>query len=233
MSLVLADEKQLVRDMLGDPDITELPEANLGRFFTEGALRWINQRRPGVALTSFTSVANQQDYDSKPATAYRIKDVFWMSVDIPLYTPTVAVALDRGYQSQDLGGISTFDNPAIVEAFYQKIAYYNNSFKGTGEETAEGKIRLMPAPTTGGDTVYFTYTYPRWSDVTNTPAEFVDAVRNIAAAAAARFLAIKRGKITSGRNWSGGAGILENEMRKEFLEAADALAPQMSGIDVG
>lgn len=233
MTLVLADEKQLVRDMLGDPDTTELPSATLERFFTAGALRWINQRRPGVAISSFTTVANQQDYDSKPANAYSIKDVFWMSVDIPIYTPTVSVALDRGYQSNELGNISTFDNPAIVEAFYQKISYYDNSFKGIGKETEEGKIGLYPAPTTAGDTVYFTYTYPRWSLVTSTPNEYVDAVRFVAAAAAARFLAIKRGRITSGRNWSGGSGVQEKEAEKEFMEQANAYAPQSSGITRG
>ena len=233
MSLVIADEIQAVRDMLGDPDTTELPTANMTRFFTTDALRWINLRRPAVAISSFTTVADQQDYDSKPANAYRIREVFWLDSTAGVPSTSIESYMQTQDFSIDMGGLSIFDNPAIVTAFYQKITQYEDYFKGEGKETEEGKIGLYPAPTVAGDTVYFTYEYPRWALVTAVSSEYVEAVRNIAAASAARFLAIRRGKITSGRNWSGGGGNLENEMRKEFLSEAERLAPEHFGVSIG
>jgi len=233
MSLVVATEAAKVRRRVGSPDTTELPEADLQAFFTVDALDWLNRRRPNKTITSLTTVNGQQDYDVKPSGAYRIIDVWWLEASWLTFSPSMKVvpgALDIDDQLVDF---STIDNPALVEAFYKKVSHYRDFFKGKGEETADGKVRLIPNPTNSDDTVYFCYTSARWSAVTSVSDEYVEAVRFHAMGCAAEYLSTKRGVITGGRNWSGGAGRNEAELAKKFFTQADALVPDMPVISIG
>jgi len=233
MSLVVSDEKNVVRSMCAEPDTTLLPDTTLGRFFTVNALAWINQRRPAEAIGSFETVAEQQDYSEKPATALKVRCVWWMDASWLKFSPTMEIvpgSMDVGHQ---FAGVNTVDNPDLVVAFYKKLNAYQDYFRGVGEETPEGKIRLKPAPTTSGDTVYFSYTYKRWADIEDVANEYVDAVRNYVAACVMRHLMLKRGEVRGGRNWSGGGGERESQAQEQFMAEAERQVPQRFALSVG
>jgi hypothetical protein len=230
----LTDYTNRVRFMLGSPDTTEIPDATIQNFITNDALTWINRRRPGCAITYLETVANQQDYDSKPASAYRVTKVWWMDADFEWFSPSMQyLPADQDLNFQ-MAGYSILDNPALVEMFYKQIAAYRGNFKGDAYETEEGKIRLSPTPGATGDKVYFEYSYPRWSDIANVPAEFVEAVCMIAASRSAEHLFVKRGMIRSGRDFSGGGGANENTMSQRFEERAECEVPIAAAFfDIG
>ena len=225
MSLVVATEAAKVRRMCGSPDTTDISDTNLQAFFTEDALDWMNDRRPKTAIRSFNTVQNQQVYDVKPASARRIVNVWWLDAGWNIFSPTMKTLPDALNLDQQLTGFSVLDNPALVTEFYKKVVEYERNFKGVGEETDNGKIRLLPAPTTTGDPVYFSYSFDRWSSITNIPREYVEAVRYFVAGMVMQYFFIKRGQITSGRNWSGGGGRNEEVMANSFMLRAHALVP--------
>jgi hypothetical protein len=233
MSLVVATEAAKVRRMIGSPGTTELPAADLNAFFTDDALDWINSRRPSVAISSFTTVRNQQIYDVKPSNAIFVHRVWWLDASWLTFSPSMQVVPGALDIDDQLGGFSTFDNPALVQAFYKKITHYNDFFRGEGHETSAGVIQLTPRPLYAGDTVYFEYTFNRWSAVTAVVDEFVLGVRKYVASIAMQYLATKRGIVTGGRDWSGGAGVNERARAAELMVEAEAQVPETPFIDVG
>ena len=232
MSLVLVTEKATVRGMIGSPDTTELPDATLENFLTVNALAWINDKRPAKAITSFETIADQQDYDEKPAVALKVTKVWWLDSSWLKFSPTMEVVPGSMSLTAQFTGMSTIDNPEMVAMFYKKINYYQQFFQGYGKETEEGKIRLIPAPGNAGDAVFFEYSYPLTA-IINVQNQYVDGVRNIAASFALKHLAIKRGVIRSGRGWSGGGGAMEMAMAKDYENKAEAQVPTVGVISIG
>ena len=232
MSLVLATEKTVVRSMCAGPDDTELPDDDLELCFTVRALAWINKRRPQKAITSFATIANQQDYDEKPATALKVTRVWWLNSTWMEFSPTMVVVPGSMDLNEQFSGMSTIDNPEMVTNFYKRINYYRQFFTGRGLETANGKIRLIPAPNSKGDAVFFEYSYPL-TDIEDVQDQYVDAVRNIAASYAMEFLATKRSVIVSTRNFRGGAGKMEKAFAKNYRDEAESQAPIVGGVFVG
>lgn len=232
MSLVVADEAEKVRRKCGGPDTTELPADDLNAFFTDDALEWINRRRPGVAITSFTTVAGTAEYDEKPANAYHVDQVWWRDVTWQVFSATMEVVPGQLDVDTQMAGISIIDNPSIVKDWYAKIRYYEDFFTGYGEETEEGEIRLVPEPTASGDSVYFSYTYPRWDVVTSVPDQYVEAVRHFATHCALEYLAMKRGVVRGAPGIRGGGGDREEKKAREYLERAEGLVPIAPAISV-
>lgn len=232
MTMIVATEAAKVRRACGSPGTTQLPEVDLQAFISEDALDWLNDRRPGECITSFDTVADQQDYDVKPAGALRIKRTWWLDaswVTLASDLRMIPAALDM---NDSLAGLSVVDNPSLVAAFYKKMSAYNESFQGAAKETSEGLVRLLPAPSIAGDKVYFHYTFAR-ATITVTADKYVPAVRYYATHLALDYLAQKRGVVTSGRNWSGGGGRIERDRSAEFLEKAEALTPVPPLISMG
>lgn len=223
----LEQVKAAVRMLAGDPDSTTLVNTALERFITEQALEWLNKRRPGKALSSFTTVYGQQDYAVKPSNAYRITDVFWMSGGYDVFSPSLRFLPSSMDMDKSMSGFNTVDNPALVETFYKHVEQYKQNFKGNGWETEQGKIRLEPYPGEDGDTVYFFYTYPIYTTVASVPDHMIEGLKNKAAALVCEYLAIKRGRVRGGRNFSGGGGERETEAAERMHARADEIVPAL------
>lgn len=219
-----------VRIMVGSPDDTELPNSVIRSVLNERVLSWINRRRPGKKIDSFVTVADQQDYDEKPSDAYRVIDVWWMDADFEFFSPSMKYIPSDQDISLQMTGFNVLDNPALVEAFYKKINAYKNNFQGEGMETDEGLIRLIPYPSNAGDNVYFQYTYPLWSQIIDVADAFIEGVRYEGAAQVLEILAIKRGRVRSGRTFTGGGGANEMAMAKEFRAKANREVPVASAV---
>ena len=230
MSLSLDDLTGYVRRMIGSPDTTELPDATIQGFLTVDVLDWINRRRPGRAITSFETVTDQQDYDEKPANAYKVVSVWWLSSDLEYFSPSMRYEAGSMDVNSNLAGFSLLDNPALVESFYKKISAYQGAFGGEGYETEEGQIRLAPYPGADGDTVYFEYTYPRWSDILNVGAEHLVGCKYKAAALCLEWLMIRRGFIRSGKNFTSGGGANERDLALSYLERAESEIPLLTSM---
>ena len=129
MSLVVATEAAKVRRRCGSPDTTELPEADLQAFFTADALDWMNRKRPDRTITSFPTVASQQDYDVKPSGAYRIVRVWWLEAAWLTFSPDMRIIPDELDIDDQLAGLSVFDNPALITAFYKKVDHYRDFYR--------------------------------------------------------------------------------------------------------
>lgn len=230
----LSDIKARARRKAGSPTTVEYSDADLESVVTNDALDWINQRRPARAIGSFETVAEQQEYDEKPASAYQVERVFWMSSGYDVFSPEYQF-LPSSLQIDDrMAGFSTVDNPALMEAYWKNISQYIRNFKGEGEETEEGKIRLVPVPGTTGDLVYFAYTYPRWSDVANVPLEYVEGLICKAAAVVLEELSVKRGVVRGSRIFTGGGGANEESTAARRLADAEAAVPSIdSPFDMG
>lgn len=214
-----------IRNKVGGPDTTELTALALTQFLTIEALDWINRRRPGEAISSFTTVNAQQDYDEKPANAYRVTEVYWMGGGYDLFSPSVKFLPSSMDLDERVAGFSVIDNPALVEGVLKSIEQYKDNFKGSGWETEHGKIRLEPRPGEDGETVYFVYTYPLWSAVTAVPNNFVEGLRCKAAALCAEYLAARRSQVVSGRDYSGDGGSMMEKMAERLNMQADECVP--------
>ncbi len=223
-----------VRRLCGDPDVEEISVAAINSFIDTEALEWLNKRKPGEALSSFTTVAGTQDNDAKPANAYRVTKVFWMDSGYDVFSPSLRYFPTYMGVDENLAGFSIVDNPALVEMEFKKMSQYEGNFQGTGIETDEGKIRLEPIPGSTGDTVYFFYTYPRWTVATiaDVDAGYVEGLKLEAAALCLEYLAIKRGIVVSGRDFSGGAGRNETVASEKYHERAEGKIPAFSSVFV-
>lgn len=230
----LNDIKDRVRKKAGRPTTTEYSDADLETCVTKDALDWLNQRRPARAIGNFETVADQQDYDEKPASAYGVEEVFWMSAGYDEFSPQYKF-LPSSLQIDDrMAGFSTVDNPALMETYWKSVGQYIRNFGGRGEETDEGKIRLVPVPDDTGTVVYFIYTYPRWSAVTAVPEEYVEALIHKAASVVLRELSVSRGVIRGSRIFTGGGGANEKEASDSYLADAEAAVPEFdSPFSVG
>ena len=225
MAIVLATERPIVRRMCGNPDTTEVSNDDIDSIYGGEALDWINERRPDRLLSSFTTVASQQDYDVKPAAAYKVTEVWWLDTDYDVFSPEMKMMPSAMELDTRFTGFSMIDNPALVKTFYKKLRDYHGTFTGRGFETSEGKIRLEPYPSNAGDTVYFEYTAARYAAITSLDVEFKVGVRFFVAANVMRILSLKRGKIRSTRNFTGGGGQRETDLMNSFFTSADSYVP--------
>jgi len=230
--MTLAEYRLAVRRLCGNPDDVEVTDADIEAFVSNEALTWLNQRRPGKALSYFETVDEQQDYDKKPTNAYRVTDVFWMGVGYDIFSPSMRFTPDGLDMNSSLAEIDIVTSPAIVEAAFKNFSQYEKNFSGVGIETEEGKIRLMPMPTNTGDKVYFFYNYPRWSvaGIDTVPSEHIEGLKYNAASKVLEALAIKRGMIRGGRDFRGGGGANESKYAKEYSDRANELIPDIGSV---
>ena len=235
MATTITDLNTNVRSLCGDPSTTELAVATVQRYLEQFALRWINKRRPKVTLTSFDTVADQQDYDEIPATAYAVRNVYWIAGSYEFFSDSLQNYYVQALENTDvhMAGYRTVDNPALVEIMLKALQEYNVNFRGEGFGTPERLIRLVPVPGVSGDAVYFDYWAPRWSSVVAVDllTEYQDAVELYAAGRLLGGpLAIKRGLIRGSRGYSGGGGQNEKELAKQYLEDAEGLCPVAGAV---
>lgn len=223
-----------VRALCGDPDTTEMPDATISTHLNNFTLRWINKRRPTQILTSFTTVADQQDYDEIPATAYGIGRVYWLPGNYDYFGGVLGRYYTAGVEDVDvrLAGFSVLDNPSLSEAAFKALTEFELNYRGQGWQTPEFKIRLNPTPAQAGDAVYFDYWAPQWSDIAATDllARYQDAVELYGAVSVLRSLAVKRGLIRGSRGVSTGGGANELELVKQYLADAEAACPQVGVV---
>lgn len=219
-----------VRLLVGEPDTTEMPYGTVRSIIERRALTWLNRRRPGTAITYFETVDDQQDYDEKPAAAYRVTNVWWLDVDFEVFSPQMRYVPSGQDVQFQTAGFNVMDNPSLIEDFYKKVSAYHNNFSGSGFETEAGLIRLEPVPGSSGDRVYFEYTYPRFSAVDEVPEEFMEGLRYYAASLVLDYLFVKRGMIRSGRAFSGGGGENERELAEDFRARAESEVPRAMAV---
>ena len=224
----LSDMRDEVRRRIGSPDTTEVPNSDIEAVIQIEALDWLNRRLPGRKISSFTTVKDQQDYDEKPANAYLVTAVWWMESDFQFFSPSMKYVAQDQDINEKLAGFDIYKDTALVEAFYKQLETYKHNFKGEGFETDEGKIRLEPVPSSGGDTVYFEYSYPRWSDPTGVPDRLVPGLKKKAAAIILDYLAVRRGRVRGGRNFTGGGGEREANLAGRFHAEADGEVPALT-----
>lgn len=226
----LSELEEEVRELVGDPDTTEVPKNKIKSIISKRSLSWINRRRPDRKITYFETVANQQDYDEKPATAYRVSKVWWMDADFEFFSPSMRYVPPEQDINMQMAGFSVLDNPALATAFFKKISAYRNNFMGSGKETDEGLIRLESYPGNTGDKVYFEYTAPKWSDISDVPDVFIEGVTYHAASMVLDKLFVKRGMIRSGRTFTGGGGVNEERLAEKYLARAEREVPKPSAV---
>jgi len=227
MTLNISHEADIVRRMCGYPDSTEIPTSQIEDIYRSEALRWLNRRRPGVGLTYFLTVGNQQDYAVKPANAFNVTEVWWQTQGADVFSPDLSYLPSSMTMANAFAGFSVFDNPAIANEFYKKLSEYDYLFKGSGWETPDGKIRLEPVPSGDDDKVFFEYSYPRWNDAVNIPNQYREGVNGYVSGCVMRVLAIRRGNVVSGKNFSSGGGAKEEKFYTEFMAEAEAQVPNL------
>lgn len=227
MTLNIVHEADIIRRMCGYPDSTEIPPSQIEDIYRSEALRWLNRRRPAVGLTYFLTVENQQDYVVKPANAFNVVEVWWQTQGADVFSPDLSYLPSSMTMTNAFAGFSVFDNPAIANEFYKKLTEYDYMFRGSGWETPEGKIRLEPVPGGDNDKVFFEYSYPRWLDVVDVPNQYREGLNSYVAACVMRVLAIRRGNVVSGKNFSTGGGTREDKFYDAFMAEAEAQVPNL------
>lgn len=217
---------QELRVRLGWPDDEEETDAELRRML-ESALRELNGDRPLVKLASFSTVAEQPNYDVVPDEAYEVQEVF--------YYPGAAGAADDPFRVMSLnnvfgydllaggvgGGARLFDNPSLVIGFFKKMESFRSMFGGRmSREIDDGTIWLEPTPC-GACTVFFTYTAPRFASVNLVQRPWESPLLLRAEAFALEAMAHKRSHLVShsvpGSSFTTGGGRVQVEMAKQKL----------------
>lgn len=228
MSLEVAVERDIVRRMCGGPDTTEMPDSVIDAILNVEAVRWIGRRRPAHGITYLVTVAEQQDYDAIPPTAYAVEQVWWTQIDWTSFSPTMLTLPDEMSMGARFAGFSTVDNPAIVEAFFEKMKQFERNFKGQGysvDTPAGRRLRLVPTPANSGEKVWFSYTCPPYASFAAIDMRYAEAIEHFAASRAFKYLAVKRGVVRSGKSWSGGGGENETRQAAELEAAAESMVP--------
>jgi len=225
----LAALRDKVRRKIGGPDTTDMPNATIEDYLTDDALTWLNHRDPNAIIVSFPTVANQQAYDVKPAAAYDVTDVWWDACNYINLGANLRF-FPEGYEmNRQLAGFDAVGNPALVQIFYKQIEAYKDSFGGIGQEESDGLIWLYPTPGSTGENVWFRYTLARYAAVTAI-ADGSDHQEGLVKIAASMILGepmfIKRGRIRSGRSFSGGGGANENILSGRLQDEAEGHVPE-------
>jgi hypothetical protein len=131
------------------------------------ALDTLNGLRPAIGLGYFSTVADQQAYTPLPAGAYRIRQAWWPNdTTCPEVTQlTDSLAPYFGEPIDEFGTYTTLE-PAAVEAFVRVQSYLRRRLYGRAyvtEESSVWTVRLDPVPSSAGDTVFFSYSTPRYA----------------------------------------------------------------------
>lgn len=153
----LAEVLAAVRVRQGSPSTSDVPDSWLTEGVT-GTLRDYALRRGHLRLHTIPGVQDQDLYDL-PGVAVRVVDAFWNLAGEVDPNPFDAEQLLFTTQLDPGLGINLFENPSVLNIFYQKVNAFRNRFQGVWQEVIAPtggtlQVRLMPPVKTTGSTVY-------------------------------------------------------------------------------
>jgi hypothetical protein len=215
-----------LRARLGNPDTEEISDADLDCYLND-ALDRMNRDRPASALTSFNTVADQEAYDVVPATAYDVRNVFWIgnkttSTSAP-YSVLEELEIARGMGVDMAAGQPIFDNPVMVAGYLKKLTAFYKSFNGVGRMFPEdGEIHLAPTPSVAGTVVWFEYSYARFATLAAVTKKVRPILIDLATAYALEAMAHQRSHVLTSTGPSGsftlGGGTLQIRRAEQLFE---------------
>lgn len=203
------------------------------------ALGAINQYHPLIGVGSFSTVVDQQAYTPLPAGAWNIRKVFYGEANGDdscgdNFLPNGEIwpfeeALEDFGDDHSLR-IST--DASIVASFYRNRSALER-FYTNGYEIIENSVYLVPTPSSVR-TVYFLYSGPRFTDITDVTDDYEAPFRAYALYSAHSSLAGGQGAVTSVGTDTGvriSTKAAEHHLKmadmehKRFLSALPPLSP--------
>jgi len=162
-----AQQRAWLRRAVGHQEDTALISNDLLDDALDAALLEVNRHWPLKLFGSFLTVADQQQYTVLPAGAYKVVEVYWPVVcsSTTWLNSAFQVELEDLLGDTDELGFRYPAEPALEAAYFRWQAYTRKFFGASSFIQSNNVVRLIPYPTTAGDTVYFLYTTPRFATV--------------------------------------------------------------------
>ena len=161
-----AAQRAWLRRQVGHQADTALISDDLLDDCLAAALVEINRIWPSRLFGSFTTVADQQTYSVLPAGAYKVVKVYWPNIcGGDTWLTGFRSDLEDLLGDVDELGFRYPTEPALETVYFRYRTYLEKFFGATSYITNPGTVRLIPRPSTGGDTVYFLYTTARYATV--------------------------------------------------------------------
>ena len=204
-----AGQRAYLRRQVGHQEDTALISDSLLDDCLAQALRQVNQTFAIEAVSSFDTVANQQNYDPLPAGAFALKKVFYP-------TGCTQVAYPEGFMNyfnllqnsevvDEMGRRRVYE-PSIVVGFYQQIEFFNRLYANGAYKMNDTTVYLDPTPRTAGHNVFFTYYMERYSTSELVADIHVEPYYAFALSMLHQALSVGRGALAS-VNSSGGVNM--------------------------
>jgi hypothetical protein len=181
----------IVREDLGFPSETEMPESRIRRCLERGLVEY-SKYRPIRRIGVFQTTKDVQTYDIGYGYAYLldISDVHYMSPD--------TVESETGFfgsmieNVMDVGGLNTLANEGLRSIQDREISVLQGSTMYDWEQLERGEVKLIPCPTSS-QSVYFVYILRKTVD--DLKWDEMQDVVDFTFVRAARVLSNKRHKI--------------------------------------
>lgn len=162
-----AAQRAWLRRAVGHQADTALISNDLLDDALDAALLETNRHWPLRLFGSFLTVADQQLYTVLPADAYKVIKVYWPLIcgSTTWLSSPFRQEIEVLLGDTDELGFRYPAEPALEMAWFRNQEYFEKFFGSSSFIQSNGQVRLIPPPSTGGDTVYFLYTTPRFATV--------------------------------------------------------------------
>ena len=225
----LAAQRLYLRRAVGHGDDTALIDNDLLDDCLTEALRMVNVTWFVRGVGSFSTVADQQVYHPLQAGDYRLLKVFW-PVDSSTCLPVELSSLIDRYlltETVDEFGVRRSYEPSLLIGFERQREYYNKLFAASAVVWDTNTVYLDPVPS-AVDTVYFTFSEPRFDAVADVTDPYAVAYFCWAKKTLHEALASGRGALES-VNSSAGVSM-RTGARQSHLEMAKREAKKWRGL---
>jgi hypothetical protein len=149
------DLRLTVRNNVGNPSITRLPESAIDDVLESARFAYSRYRGP-IKIGEITTAANQDEYPYDQTKVARLLGV------LPQMAGSIVESFEMDVQKTLVNreiqpvGVSSYNNPSLGYIQAYKNASDRSTFEGSWEDR-NGKIALMPAPKESGKKVYYEY----------------------------------------------------------------------------
>jgi len=150
------DKDQLItkiRSNIGSPSVSDISSDQIGSA-VDSAVREYSKYKPKTVYATFDTEANVAEITLSEvigSAVINVIDCMWDPIGTYFDKDLVSTIPDD-FSYNSLAGISVFHNPSIVLQLQQKMESFRERFGGDWDYY-DGKLRLLPSPTSSGKKV--------------------------------------------------------------------------------
>jgi len=218
------DQRAYLRRQVGHGEDTALISDALLDDCLEQSLAQINQTFPLEGVTSFKTVADQQNYSPLTGAQYAIKTVYYPYGCVNQVYPegfgNFFQLLNTSEVIDEFGTRRIYE-PSLIVGFYQQLEFFQRLYSNGAYKLNETTVYLDPIPGASDVDVFYTFYEERFSAVDVVDANHLQPYYAYALCQLHQALAVGRGALSS-VNSAGGVSMT-TKASQHHLTMADRM----------